>query len=560
MKNKFLFALLLLNTTLAFGQTPNPHIPNQVIIGFADDADQADRQLLIDELGSLLGGIITTPSGAVIAQEVLILVDSYPVQVGNDIYNSELDLISNIQGQHAKVDHADFNYTMTTEQYSFSTFLGSNNLDQYSPISPGCEANYPGGPLEGGEAEPSTALVKVGILDTGLDPYYPTINQYVAAEVNVLTDDQDPEAGITISYGYNTANPVALDDNGHGTAVAGIIAGLADRANVAPANLELYIIKCFDSEGNGAMFNMLQAVRMAQMLDLDVINLSWGYLPVPEDAYATALESAIQSLGNEENMIIVSGAGNEAKDLTTYPYAPAAIQGVANLITVAGTVGEERSCNGGLATFSNYGDAAEIAAPSASISAPGLDGFWTLNTSGTSFAAPIVAAAVIQSWIAHDDNFEEPYLYGEIHPICEIVLNTAKEVPMLTTMGIEGVVNFGAACNTSGVVYLQEDDQQSTITTSSKSDEQENKAVMENLHISPNPFTDQLMVRFDGDQSKAGRLRVSTLQGAAVLEQEMESFGEGTTIVQLPAHLPSGPYLLQMNRNGQIHTKMIVKN
>lgn len=558
MKNFSLLTLFLLSTILTFGQTPNLHVPNQVIIGFSYDSDQADRQLIIDELGNLLSGLITTPSGTFIGQEVLILVDTYPVTVGNDTYTSEIDLITTIQGQHAKVDNADFNYTMTTEQYSFNTFLGSNNMDQYSPISASCEANYPGGPLEGGHQSISSTVIKVGVLDTGLDPFYPTINQYIAGEVNVLTDDEDPEAGITISYGYNPFNPIAIDDNGHGTAVAGIIAGLSDRAGVSPANLEIYIIKCFDHEGNGDMYNILQAVRTAQYLGLDVLNLSWGYLPVPQDQYATALEDALISMGNKDNMILVAGAGNDGRDLGTYPYAPASISGVANLITVAGVVGEERNCGGGLAGFSNYGDAAEIAAPSASISAPGLNGYWALNTSGTSFAAPIVTSAVIQSWIASDENYMEPYLYGQIHPICDKVLTTSKAVLPLTNAGVEGAVDFEAACNTTGELYLQDDNTTSSTLHESKFNNGQEEASA--IAVAPNPFTNHLTVTLDGDHRSIAQLTILTLQGAVVFEQNMNSLENSSTTLRLPTHLPAGPYLLRINQKGQTHTKMIVKN
>lgn len=554
MRHLLLLALLLLNATLSFTQTPNPHFPNQIIIGFSDDSNQADRQQLINQLGTPLGGVISGPNGSTIFnQVVLILVTDYPVLVDGVSYLNEIDLISTIQGQHAKVDHADLNYEITTEQYSYNSFLGANGLDEYSPISPTCEASYPGGPLDG-DADPSESRIRVGVLDTGLDPYYPTINQYVAGEVNVLTDDTNPEAGIMIAEGYDPANPIAPDDNGHGTAVAGIIAGLSDRANLSSTNLQLYIIKCFDDQGNASMFNLLQAIRVAKLLELDVLNLSWSYLTVKEDEFTIALEYALDAYSKEESGIIVAGAGNDSTDLTIEPYAPASLDYIDNLITVGGVVGEDRFCNGSLAMFSNSGSPVDIAAPGASITAPGLDGYWALNASGTSFATPIVTAAVIQSWLANPQltDFVVP---GTVHPIVEKVQNTATYVPNLDYNGIEGAVNFTAACDDQGVLYRQAGARADELLPPKHLAEAKG-----NMEVLPNPFDQYLSIALLGASDQLVVAELFTMQGERVMVQPLQAMSTGHASLNVPATLPSGPYLLRLSQNGVVSSKIVVKN
>ena len=558
MRYFYLSALLLLNVTLSFAQTQTPHLPNQVIIGFSDDANQAERQELIDQLGTPLQGVFTQANGAtVIEQAVLVLVGAYPVEVDDQTYLNEIDLISTIQGNHAKVDHADLNYFLTTEQYSFSDFLGATNLDAYSPISASCEASYPGGPLDGG-AGASTARVRVGVLDTGLDPYYPTINQYVGGEVNVLTDDEDSSAGITISYGYNPYNPIAPDGNGHGTAVTGIIAGLSDRANLTPANLELYIIKCFDESGNATMYNLVQAVRVAKMMQLDVLNLSWSFLPVKEDQYTVAIEDLLRSYADQDHGIIVAGAGNDRTDLLVDAYAPASYTNINNLITVGGVVGEESYCNGNLADFSNFGDLVEIAAPAMSISAPGLDGYWALNASGTSFAAPIVTSAIIQAWMVHDDA-TGILLPGDIHPVAQIVMNTATYVPNLDYVGIDGVVNFGSACQAGGVLYMESGNGSASELGLSGTQADLSGEFVQIFSVAPNPFSNQLNLSFNQATPTPVSVELMTLQGVKITELRVNEVGTDNVMLNVPTELPAGPYLLRMTQNGQVSGKVIIK-
>ncbi|MEL7421458.1 MAG: S8 family serine peptidase [Bacteroidota bacterium] len=560
MKNALLLALLLLSVLVSYAQSPSPHVPNQIILSFSNNSTQVDRQEVIDDLGTIIQGLNTSPNGTTeIQQFVLVLVSGYPVVVDDVEYLNEIDLISTIHSHHGKVDGADLNYELTAEQYNFNAFLGANNLEAFSPISASCEANYPGGPLEGG-IEPSEATIKVGVLDTGLDPYYPTINQYVVAEVNVLTDDVDPTAGVTISVGYDPANPVAPDDNGHGTAVTGIIAGLSDRAGIKDNNLELYIIKCFDEHGNASMFNLMQAMRISKALQLDVLNLSWSYLTVKEDEHTNALEDAIEVFATTDNGIIVAGAGNDRSDLDVDAYAPASMPNMNNLITVAGTVGEDRNCGGGLAAFSNYGEPAEIAAPAASISAPGLNGFWAVGTSGTSFAAPIVTAAVIQVWMV-DDGQGQNLNPGDTHPVAQKVMNTATYVPVLDGSGVEGVVNFQAACHGPGLFALQSGENQGgeaefgTISINPGLSVAEG----EDFQVAPNPFYTHLAISFGSDADAPAYVELLTLQGAKIVETYFDQ-PVGTTRINVPTDLPAGPYLLRVRQQGKVSAQMVIKN
>jgi len=108
---------------------------------------------------------------------------------------------------------------------------------------------------------------------------------------------------------------------------------------------------------------------------VDVVNMSFGSTGINPFAAATRL--AVDS-----DVICVAAAGNDATAQLTYPAADENVIGVGALAD-----------NGWeLASYSNYGENSDIVAPGTVYTAAMGGGYKTIN--GTSFASPIVAAAV----------------------------------------------------------------------------------------------------------------------------------------------------------------------
>lgn len=176
----------------------------------------------------------------------------------------------------------------------------------------------------------------------------------------------------------------ANDCNGHGTHVAGSIAGttygVAKKATIIPVR----VVEC---DGSGwsstAMAGIDWAVAHHAAGQPAVMNLSIGGFT------NASFDQAVQSAGND-GITVVAAAGNDGVDACWA--APAR---VASAITVAAT-----NINDVQASWSNYGSCVDIQAPgvwirSAWTNAP--TGYNTLD--GTSMAAPHVsgAAAVLLS-------------------------------------------------------------------------------------------------------------------------------------------------------------------
>jgi subtilisin len=214
------------------------------------------------------------------------------------------------------------------------------------------------------------AGVKVAVIDTGVDYRHTDLDGNYAGGKDFVNKDLDP-----------------MDDNGHGTHVAGTLAAEDNNAGVvgvAP-QARLYALKVLNSSANGYWSDVIAAMDWAVANRMQVANLSLGGSSDPGITVKAAFDNA-QAAG----LLTVAIAGNMNGGAVIYP---AKYQSV---IAVSATTDTDT-----LASFSSIGSEVELAAPGKSIySTYKGGGYATLD--GTSMASPHVAgtaALVIASGI-----------------------------------------------------------------------------------------------------------------------------------------------------------------
>ena len=221
--------------------------------------------------------------------------------------------------------------------------------------------------------------VVVGVLDTGIDYDHPDL------AANMWSDP------VTGSHGWNfianTADP--MDDNGHGTHVAGTIGAVGNNGigvTGVSQNVQLMALKVLGSAGwgydSGIISGIQYAIEQAQRgVNIRVLNASLGGTD-----YTAAFQQAIINAYNA-GILFVAAAGNDGTDNGVAPHYPS---NYTNVLSVAAT-----GMNGNLASFSNYdANTVQLAAPGVSILStwPRSMGMYKYLT-GTSMAAPHVAGA-----------------------------------------------------------------------------------------------------------------------------------------------------------------------
>ncbi|MBI3563783.1 MAG: S8 family peptidase [Elusimicrobia bacterium] len=208
----------------------------------------------------------------------------------------------------------------------------------------------------------------VAVIDTGIDATHPDLAGQVVGGVNV-TDPARPDAW--------------ADDEGHGTHVAGTIAGKGlngGLAGVAP-RAKLYAVKVLDKDGNGNYSDVIAGIQWAMDHGIKIANMSLG-----ADEGSEPLHRAVQA-ALAKGLLIVAAAGNTGGSVG-YPGA------YPETVAVAAADSSDH-----VAPFSSRGPEVTYIAPGVDILSTKMGG-GSLTLSGTSMASPHVAGMAALAYAA----------------------------------------------------------------------------------------------------------------------------------------------------------------
>lgn len=229
--------------------------------------------------------------------------------------------------------------------------------------------------------------VIVAVIDSGVDYTHADLAKRMwinKAELNGLPGvDDDNNGYVDDLRGYNFAekNNDPMDLEGHGTHVAGIIAGIHNDIGINGINPNAIIMPLKSvATRSGEAADSAEAIIYAVDNGAQVINCSWTE-PEESPELIAAVEYA-----ESKGVIIVAAAGNSGKDLNRRKLY---LTDFDSVISVA-----NHESSGRLASRSNYG------AKKVDISGPGQHIYSSIPgnkyeyRNGTSMASPFVAGAI----------------------------------------------------------------------------------------------------------------------------------------------------------------------
>lgn len=232
----------------------------------------------------------------------------------------------------------------------YSHQWGLQNTGQATP-------NFPLGGTSGDDISAQKAWdtttgsedVVIAVLDTGVD----YLHDDLAAN---MWDDGSGNHG----YDFVNSDSDPMDDHGHGTHCAGIIAAVGNNGVGVTGvcwDTRIMALKVLDEEGSGTTADDIEAINYAVTNGADILSCSWGGA-----GYDAALKESIENSG----LLVVCAAGNDATDNDVTHQYPSDYDS-SNILSVASTAPDDT-----LSSFSNYG------ATSVDIAAPGTDIYSTL--------------------------------------------------------------------------------------------------------------------------------------------------------------------------------------
>jgi hypothetical protein len=232
----------------------------------------------------------------------------------------------------------------------------------------------------------------VAVIDTGVETNHPDLSPNIwinPGEVPANAVDDDGNGYVDDYYGYDFAYGDAVPDDmhGHGTACAGLAAGVGDNGigitGVAP-RARIMSIKAANDSGYFYDSATVPAYIYAADMGARIFSMSY-YADSVSEAEKDALMYALR-----KGVLPIAAAGNAN---SVYPFYPAAYE-MTMAVAAAAT-------NLNKAGFSNFGSWVDVTAPGVSLYSTRIGGAFTSSFGGTSGATPIVAGLAALMWGAN---------------------------------------------------------------------------------------------------------------------------------------------------------------
>ena len=262
------------------------------------------------------------------------------------------------------------------------------------------------------ETSESGVNISVGVVDTGIDYSHPDLqNVNITTDKDFVNEDND-----------------AMDDQGHGTHVAGTIAANINGSGILGVNpdVDLVPLKICTSSGFCPSYAVIRAVEYASEQDIDILNMSlWGRGNPVGHAICDAISAYSQNWG-----LVIAAAGNA--NIDTNEFIPG---GCSDALAVAAI-----DQNNHRASFSNYGNKIDVAAP-------GVDIYSTYPTnkgnykklSGTSMAAPHITG-LVSLMLAEEGNMTLSQVKNKLQSYPQDVTTDVTDKTIASAVDVEALL------------------------------------------------------------------------------------------------------------------------
>jgi len=233
--------------------------------------------------------------------------------------------------------------------------------------------------LEAWDIETGNQDIVIAVIDSGVAYDHPDLINNIWTNKNEIDGnnvDDDGNGYVDDIHGWDFVNndnkpldySVDLYGDGHGTHVAGIIAGQGNngigvsgvmwKASIMPLQIfDIFQISSFDAAVI-QLISIIEAIAYAVDNGAKIINCSFG-----GSGYSSFMFDVI-NYANQNGVLVVTAAGNDSSDNDISPFYPANYE-LPNILSVAATNELDQ-----LAAYSNFGDQkVHVAAPGGSINA-----------------------------------------------------------------------------------------------------------------------------------------------------------------------------------------------
>ncbi|CAN5384232.1 hypothetical protein BH10BAC6_BH10BAC6_01690 [soil metagenome] len=233
--------------------------------------------------------------------------------------------------------------------------------------------------------------IVIAVIDAGIDQTHEDLRSSLWTNTKEIPNNGVDDDGNGVVDDYQGANMSAADDGtppgntansttSHGTEVSGLAAATQNNGigiTGVGARCKLFPIKAGSTKERGLIYGYASLIYAADM-GFDVVNTSWGVT-----GPFSSIDQSIIDYCIAKNMTVVCSSGNDGGIYENFPAAYRGALGVG-----------ETTIDDIVTSSTAYGVNADVLAPGRSALTTTSGNTYTTATSGTSFAAPIVAGMV----------------------------------------------------------------------------------------------------------------------------------------------------------------------
>lgn len=351
---------------------------------------------------------------------------------------------------------------------------------------------------------PVSTNVIVAVLDTGVDYTHPDLRNQIAINELEIEDGRDTDNNGVIDdiYGANFYNSLGesngnpMDDNSHGTHIAGTIAaennnqigvsGLNSGAKILP-------VKFLNSSGSGTTYQAVLGFYYAVSRGARIINCSWGFRS-PVQSLQTAIDYAV-----DNGVIVLAATGNDGANIDEYPAS------YSNVLAI-GSLDSDDS----LSYYSNTGDQVDFATYGRNIYSTIPDNNYAYK-SGTSQSTAIMTG-IISRLVSAIPNISNATLMNVLITSTDDLGSPGKDslygYGNIDTSRLIEVINNSNLFDGSEIPI----DEETAKTTEGT------RLILRNAMNFPNPVKTDTNFGFDSNLSGSATIKIFNLKGKQVKE------------------------------------------
>lgn len=395
---------------------------------------------------------------------------------------------------------------------------------------------------------PVSTNVIVAVLDTGVDYTHTDLVNKIAINEAEIADgkDNDNNGVIDDIYGANFYNSLGdsngnpMDDNSHGTHIAGTIAaennnqigisGLNSGARILP-------VKFLNSSGSGTTYQAVLSFYYAVSRGARIINCSWGFR-----SHVLSLQTAIDYAVNN-GVIVLAATGNDGSEIDEYPASYSNVLAIGSL-----------DSNDDLSFYSNTGNHVDFATYGRNIYSTTPDNNYSYK-SGTSQSTAVMTG-LVSRLVSAIPNVSNATLMNVLITSVDDLGSTGKDTQYgygnINATKLIQVINNSSLIN--GNEILIEDDAVSTAEGT--------RLVLQNSMNFPNPVSTDTNFGFDSNLAGTATIKIFNLKGRQLKELSMPVIADYNTVNwdtrdDNGTELQNGsyPYLIKVEAGGYTQIK-----